>query len=133
MSTASSRIHLLPTLVFLLITGILLLLASLSVPLPIEPVPLLIANLVLFAVTALLVRKQRGHIHHPNPNVFVRGTLGGTLLKMGVVLVGIMAYRFLAPVYFNKFTVLGIMIFYFVYLFTEVYVVTKLARNAANG
>lgn len=133
MSLPSNRIQILPTVVFLLITGILLVLAGISTPLPIEPVPLLIGNLVFFLMTAWLIRQQRNRINHPNPNVFVRGTLGGTLLKMAVVIVGIMAYRFLAPAYFNKFTVLGIMIFYFVYLFTEVYVVTKLSRKEANG
>lgn len=133
MSISRSRVHILPSVVFLLITGVLLVLAGLAISLPIEPVPLLVGNLVFFLMTAWLIRQQRSRINHPNPNVFVRGTLGGTLLKMGVVIVGIMAYRFLAPAYFNKFTVLGIMLFYFVYLFTEVYVVTQLSRKEGNG
>lgn len=129
----ASRVTLLPVIVFLLITGIVLVSYNLLERIPLQPLILLVANAVLFLVTAFLIRKQASRVNHPNPNVFVRGTLGGTLLKMAVVVVGIMAYRFLAPDLFNKFTVLAIMGLYFLYLFVEVKAITLLTRKSADG
>lgn len=96
----------------------------------VHPEALLAANLLFFLLSLLVHRMQQRAARNANPNVFVRAVMGGTMLKMAVVLAAAGVYAFAFKPYFNKATVFAAMCWYLLYLAVEVRTSVKLNKSA---
>ena len=118
--------------VFILFFLVLIIIPSFSTLLVkwnINPAVVLFANLLFVLVTAANFFMQVKGINNSNPNVFIRGMMGGMLLKMFVVLITLMLYWKASGAEFNRngvFVSLGI---FFIYFVTGVYCVMLLNKS----
>ncbi len=90
---------------------------------------LIIANTLFFLLSVLVYQMQKKSLRNKNPNVFVRSVMGGTMIKMAVCLVAIAVYALAFKSSFSKMSVLVAMFLYFIYLFVEVKLATKLNKQ----
>lgn len=95
-----------------------------------HPEALLAANALFFLLSLAVHRMQLRAARHSNPNVFVRAVMGGTMLKMAVVLAAAGVYAFAFRPLFNKATVFAAMCWYLLYLAVEVRTSVKLNKSA---
>ncbi len=95
-----------------------------------HPEALLAANALFFLLSLVVHRMQQRAARHSNPNVFVRAVMGGTMLKMAVVLAAAGVYAFAFRPQFNKATVFAAMCWYLLYLAVEVRTSVKLNTSA---
>ncbi len=89
----------------------------------------LVANTLLFLsnlITLLLLRKA---LANPNPNVFVRSTMAGTLIKLFIIVGAFAAYVILSQKNINKPAVYISIALYFIYLLVEVSISLKLNKQ----
>ena len=85
----------------------------------IYPTVLLVANVLFFLLSLLIHSIQVKSAANKNPNVFVRAVMGGTLIKMMVLLVAAGVYALAFRTYLNKASVFIAMCWYLVYLVFE--------------
>ena len=90
---------------------------------------LIIANSLFFIVSILVYQMQKRAAKNPNPNVFVRAVMGGTMIKMAVCLIAVAVYALAFKTIFSKMSVLAAVFLYFFYLAVEVRMATKLNKN----
>ena len=90
---------------------------------------LMIANLLLFAITLIAYFMQQKALKNSNPNVFVRSVMGGMMIKMAICIVAVFVYAVAFKESFNKRTVFAAMFLYLIYLVAEVIVATKLNKQ----
>ncbi len=128
--SSSSRQALLP-LIMLFIAGNALVLTGRGwlTGRGLNPDALLVANLLFFVLSLLVHRMLLKAARHSNPNVFVRTVMGGTMLKMAVVLVAVAVYAFAFRPFFSKITVFAAMLWYLVYLVVEVRTSVRLNQS----
>ncbi len=93
------------------------------------PGVLMVANVIFFLLSMLVHRMQIKSARHKNPNVFVRSVLGGTMIKMAVVLMALGIYALAFRSFFNKASVFVSMGWYLVYLIVEVHTSMKLNQS----
>jgi hypothetical protein len=86
-------------------------------------------NCLFFLVSLLVFRMQYLAMYNPNPNVFVRSVMGGTMIKMFGCLAAIIGYYFISRPAFNKPAVYISMVIYIVYLVVEVRTIMKLNKT----
>jgi uncharacterized membrane protein YjjP (DUF1212 family) len=94
-----------------------------------HPGALLAANTLFFALSLVVHAMQLRAKRHSNPNVFVRAVMGGTMVKMAVVLVAAGVYAFAFRPQFNKATVFAAMCWYLAYLAVEVRTSVRLNKS----
>ncbi len=90
---------------------------------------LIIANTLLFLssfITLLMLRKA---LANTNPNVFVRSTMAGTIIKLFLVAGAFAAYVLLSKKNINKPAVYIAIALYFIYLAVEVAISLKLNKQ----
>lgn len=87
------------------------------------------ANLLLLVLSVLTFSLHHKALHHSNPNVFVRSVMGGMMIKMFVCAAAVLMYVLLNKESYSKNSLLLSMVLYLVYLGTEVFILTKLARK----
>ena len=94
-------------------------------------VPVLIGgNLVLFAATAVSFFVHFRAIGNKNTQAFLRALYGSMLFKMMICLAAVLIYVSIAGANnVNTVDVLGFMVLYFVYTFTEVAILMKLSKE----
>lgn len=90
------------------------------------------ANLFLLLIGSLSLRLQSKAIHHQNPNVFVRGVMGGMMIKMFLSVIAVFIYVYSSGKEFNKRGIFIAMFFYLIYLGVEVFSLMKM-NKAKNG
>lgn len=90
---------------------------------------LIIANSLFFVVGILIYNMQKKAARNPNPNVFVRSVMGGTMIKMAVCVIAVGIYAFAFKSIFNKMTVFAALLLYLFYLVAEVNMATKLNKK----
>ncbi len=90
---------------------------------------LIIANLLFFAISLIAFYLQKRGVENKNPNVFVRGIMGGMMIKMFLVIISLMIYAFVWKESFSKMSVLVSMFLYLIYLVVEVAVATKMNKQ----
>ena len=90
---------------------------------------LIIANSLFFVVSLLVYQMQKRAVKNPNPNVFVRAVMGGTMIKMVVCLIAVAIYAVAFKNVFSKMSVFAAMFLYFFYLFIEVRMATNLNKK----
>lgn len=129
---AQSKI-LLPLLtVFLICNGLLLTSAHFLAKQGVDQSVLVIANIVLFVITAATFFMQQKALKNSNPNVFFRSVMASMMIKMFACIVAILVYRLIAAAQFNRANVFAGMLIYLIYLVVEVNLVSKLNRQK-NG
>jgi hypothetical protein len=94
---------------------------------------LITGNLVLFAVTMFTFWLNKRNISAANPNVFVRGIMLGTMLKLFIFAITAFIYIYLFRSQLNKPALLTCMGFYFIYTLMEVSILTKLLKGKKNA
>ena len=90
---------------------------------------LIIANLLFFVISLIAFYLQKRGVENKNPNVFVRGVMGGMMIKMFLVVVSLMIYVLVWKESFSKMSVLAAMFLYLIYLAVEVAVATKMNKQ----
>jgi hypothetical protein len=90
---------------------------------------LIVANSLFFVVSLLVYQMQKKAAKNPNPNVFVRSVMGGTMIKMAVCAIAIGVYVFAFRNVFSKWSVFAAMFLYLIYLAVEVKMATKLNKK----
>ena len=130
MSAKHTRKQLLPlVLLFVIFNGFFLSAASLLAKWGLDAYVLTVANTIFLLISIGGLKLQERALIHTNPNVFIRSVLAGVMLRMGVVIIAVIAYRLLAKDSFSKVTVFAAMILYLIYLFIEVKQLTKIIRS----
>ncbi|MGG9972400.1 hypothetical protein ACQ33O_11450 [Ferruginibacter sp. SUN002] len=117
-------------LVFLILNGFFLAGKSILDKWHIDNYVLIVANCILLLTAIATFRMQRKALQDKNPNVFVRSVMGSVMIKMAVVIIAIMIYRFALPQQFSKMSVFAAMILYLIYLAVEVKVILKLNKSS---
>ena len=95
----------------------------------IDPVVLGIGNCILFFLSVIIYFMQKKSLKNPNPNVFVRSVMAGTLIKLIVIAGAVISYLLTAGENKSSYAVVAAMGLYFVYTFIEVKTVSKLNRQ----
>ncbi|HWB28356.1 MAG TPA: hypothetical protein VG738_22945 [Chitinophagaceae bacterium] len=78
------------------------------------------ANTLLLILAAISMMLQAKAAENPNPNVFVRSIMGGTFLKLMVIIVALVIYLYAAGPNRSIYAVFAGMGLYMVYTFVEV-------------
>ena len=78
------------------------------------------ANCLFFLLSLMASGMQQRAMSNPNPNVFVRKVMAGVMIKMGVVIIAVIAYVLICGKLFNKPAVFISLLLYLVYLVVEV-------------
>ncbi len=90
---------------------------------------LIVSNAVLFVsnlVTLILLIRS---LRNPNPNVFVRSMMAGTVIKLLIIAIAFVAYVFALKKNVNKPAIYISIFLYFLYLAVEVAIVLKLNKQ----
>lgn len=90
---------------------------------------LLIANLLLFIITAISFALALKGLKNPNPNAFVRSVYGSMIIKLFAGMIAATIYISIYQKGLNKPALFGSMGLYLLYTFAEVTVLTKLLRQ----
>ena len=90
---------------------------------------LLIANLLLFIITAISFALALKGLKNPNPNAFVRSVYGSMIIKLFAGMIAATIYISIYQKDLNKPALFGSMGLYLLYTFAEVTVLTKLLRQ----
>lgn len=90
---------------------------------------ILVANIILFALSALGFYIQNRQLKSPNPNAFVRGMYGSTLLKLMVIMAALFIFIIASDGTVNKKAILLSMAIYVLYTTIEVVLLMKMVRT----
>ena len=90
---------------------------------------LLIANLLLFIITAISFSLALKGLKNPNPHAFVRSVYGSMIIKLFAGMIAATLYISIYQKGLNKPALFGSMGLYLLYTFAEVTVLTKLLRQ----
>ena len=92
----------------------------------------LISNLLLYIISAITVWMHLQAIKNPNPNVFTRSVMGGTVLKLFVLGVAVMIYLVIAGSKKNVYSIFIGMFLYMIYTAFDVKAALQLNKNQKN-
>ena len=95
----------------------------------IDHIVLGIGNCILFALSVIVYFMQKKSLQNPNPNVFVRSVMGGTLIKLVVIAGAVIIYLSTAGENKSNYAIIASMALYFVYTFIEVKTVSRLNKE----
>lgn len=90
---------------------------------------LIAANAILFISNFISLLVLQKSLKNPNPNVFVRAMMAGTVIKLLVIAASFAAYAFAVKRDINKPAVYISIFLYFLYLAIEVAAVLKLNKQ----
>lgn len=114
---------------FLAINVLLQFLKSAGVKAGVDVDFVLIANVILFVLSALGFYIQRRQLKSSNPHAFVRGVYGSTLLKLMVIMAALFIYIVLTGSTINKKAIFLSMGIYVLYTTIEVVLLMKMVRT----
>lgn len=121
------------SIVFILLTSLLLIFKNLLLQSGFDTIFLLIANTILFLLSILGFFVQFKSVHSANTNAFIRGVYSSLLIKMFGIVAAIFIYIYISGGKVNQPSLFASMVFYLFYTFIEVTQLTKLARRKTNG
>jgi hypothetical protein len=90
---------------------------------------LLTANSIIFIMSVIAFIFQQRAMHDKNPQVFIRVVMTGMMVRMLVYVIGVLTYKLLGGVWFNKPAVLVSLFLYLIYLAVEVSAIVKLNKH----
>ena len=93
---------------------------------------LLGSNLFFFLLSLISISIQNKALSNKNPNAFIRSIMVGMIIKMFSTAIAVVVYFFKSGSDFNKRGVFISLLFYLVYLATEVITMMKLNKKS-NG
>jgi hypothetical protein len=130
----NKRTTIFPLIIFFLFTNIFFTTGrSLIVRKGFDQEVLIIGNLIIFAVTLFSFWLNKRNISVPNPNVFVRGVMLSTMLKLFVFAIAAFIYIYLFRSQLNKPALIACIALYFIYTLMEVSILTKLLKEKKNA
>jgi hypothetical protein len=94
---------------------------------------LIVGNLILFAVTLLSFWISLRNLRSDNPNKFVRGTMINTMLKLFIFAIAAFVYISSSGTQVNKPALFACIGLYFIYMFFEVSILTRLLKGKKNA
>jgi hypothetical protein len=89
------------------------------------------ANIFFLIISFISTCLQINAMNNKNPNVFIRMTMVGLMLKMFLTIIAIIIYVVSSGNHYNKRGVFVGLFFYLIYLATEVFTVLKLNKKNA--
>lgn len=93
-------------------------------------VPVLIAANIIFLLLGIVVYfMQKSALKNPNPNVFIRSIIGGTMIKMFGTVIAVVIYVVQAGNGYSKNAVFAALILYLIYLAVEVICMSKIVSK----
>jgi hypothetical protein len=95
----------------------------------IDQVVLIIANALFFLINFISFLLAQRALGQPNPNVFTRSIMAGTMIKMGIAAAAFLAYILLFRKTVNKPAIYLSILLYFIYLAAEVAIVLKMNKQ----
>ncbi len=95
----------------------------------IDKTVLLVANVIVLALTVLIFSLQKKALSHSNPNVFIRSVMGGMMIKMIACAIAVVIYVVSIGPGYNKKAVFISLFIYLLYLAVEVRTMTRLNNN----
>lgn len=90
------------------------------------------ANLLFFLLNMIVFLMQKKVLNASNPNVFIRGVIGGMMIKMFTCVIAVLAYILIVGSTYNKKAVFISLFIYLFYLAAEVMAITKLNYAAKH-
>ena len=130
----NKRTTFLPIIIFFLLTNTLFITErSFLVRKGLDQEVLIIGNLIIFAVTILSFWLNKRNSNDTNPNVFVRGVMLNTMLKLFVLAIAAFFYIYLFRTRLNKPALITCIALYFIYTLIEVSILTKLLKEKKNA
>lgn len=120
-------------LIFIVMTALLIVMAVLDIDLKMSPPVMLSGNLILFLATAISFYLYRKSLANNNVQVFLRMIYGGMFVKMMVCLFAALIYIGIAQKGVSKGAIFGCMFLYFLYAFTEIWIIMKLSKQNKNA
>lgn len=91
-------------------------------------IPLLVANGITALLSLISLSMHISAIKNNNAKAFVRSVMLGSFMKLMVIGFSALIYLFIVKSQ-GKYTVLGVMVFYFIYTFVEVRMAMRLNKN----
>ena len=88
------------------------------------------ANILLFILGLITFLLQLNGIKNSNPHVFVRGVMGGMIIKMFALVIALVVYINISDGSLNKRSIWAALFMYLIYLTTEVVLFMRLNRKA---
>jgi hypothetical protein len=117
-------------MIYVILNAIIFFCTSLWEKLNADKTILIIANILFFVLGLLVFAMQQKALKNANPNVFVRSIIGGTMIKMFVTVIAVVAYVLIVGNNYSKSTVFISLFMYLIYLAAEVLAITKANKNA---
>lgn len=90
---------------------------------------LLGSNLFFFLLSLISIAIQNKALSNKNPNAFIRSIMVGMIMKMFSTAIAVVVYFFQSGIHFNKRGVFISLLFYLIYLATEVITMIKLNKK----
>ena len=118
-------------LVFILISLAILTSRNFLASFFIDSLLLMCANIFFLIISFISTCLQINAMNNKNPNVFIRMTMVGLMLKMFLTIIAIIIYVVSSGNHYNKRGVFVGLFFYLIYLATEVFTVLKLNKKNA--
>jgi len=88
------------------------------------------ANILLFMLGLITFLLQLKGIKNSNPHVFVRGVMGGMIIKMFALVIALVVYINISDGNLNKRSIWAALFMYLIYLTIEVVLFMRLNRKA---
>lgn len=128
-----ARSFLLLTVVFVVVSALLLLTRSIAAGWNIDTNVLIVGNIVLFVATAVSFYLYYRALHNNRVYAFMGMIYGGMFAKMFVCIIAAFIYIRAAGTGVNKPGLFGSMFLYLVYSFIEIGIVMKLSKEKKNA
>lgn len=116
-------------LIFLIVSGLLLIAPSLDFLWNMDRAVMLAGNLILFSATLISFQLYRRSLANNSVHAFLRMIYGGMFAKMMICLIAAVVYIMIAKKDVSKGAIFGCMFLYFVYTFVEISIIMKLSRK----
>jgi hypothetical protein len=116
-------------LIFIILNALLIVFRKRFEAMGVDADVLIIANLILFLITAISFALALKGLKNPNPNAFVRSVYGSMIIKLFAGMIAATLYISIYQKDLNKPALFGSMGLYLLYTFAEVTVLTKLLRQ----
>ncbi len=87
------------------------------------------ANILFLALAFIAFVIQKNALKNPNPNVFIRSVIGGTMIKMFGTVIAVLFYVLMVGKGYSKNAVFASLLLYLIYLAIEVISINKIVRQ----
>lgn len=93
----------------------------------------LVANALFFLLYSFTVGLHSNATNHKNPNVAIRTSMITSFLKLFVLIIAVVIYKYTIVGKIEWITVLICMVLYLIYSFVEIRIVSKLKKQHGNS